>query len=57
MQNVEYKIGESHTNNMLSHPRFVPNSIANKITLPNNTEHMQNQQILICLIFLRFQTK
>jgi len=49
---AECRIREFHPNNMLSHTRFVPYSISNKITLPANTETHANTTNIDLLYFL-----
>jgi len=49
---AECRIHESHSNNMLSYKRFVPNNISNKITLPYYTKTHTNTTKIDLLDFL-----
>ena len=51
---AKHKIFKSHSNYMLPHTRFVPNSIFKKITLPDNTKTHANTTKIDLLDFLRF---
>jgi len=46
------RIHESYSNNMLSHTRFVPNSISNKIILSDYTKTHANTTKINLLDFL-----
>jgi len=50
---VECRIHESHSNNMLSYTRFVPNNISNKITLLDYIKTHANTTKIDLLDFLQ----